>query len=88
MFGECCGPGEWKRRECYDRHRQEAQANKQMLRGCFRCARRKSQSQCSNYGGLKFSRLEHAAVSLAASQQHFAASHTTSSLGRHILPLI
>lgn len=70
MFGECHRPSVWKRGECYDRRRQEVQANKQMLRGCLRCGRGKSPSQCSNYGSLKFTRLEHSVFSQRLSSTH------------------
>lgn len=71
MFGECYRPSVRKRRECYDHHRQEARANKQMLRGFFRCTRRKSPSQCSNYSSLKFTKLVHSVFS-----QHLSSTHS------------
>lgn len=70
MFGECFRPSVWKQRECHRRRRQEAPANKQMLRGRFGCGRRKSQSQRSNYAGLKITRLQRSVVSRCLCSTH------------------
>lgn len=70
MFGECFGPSVWKQRERHRRRRQEAPANKQMLRGRFGRGRRKSQSQCSNYGGLKITRLQRSVLSQCLGSTH------------------
>lgn len=45
-------------------------ANKQMLRGRFGSGRRKSQSQCSNYGGLKITRLQRSVLSQCLCSTH------------------
>lgn len=67
MFGECCRPSVQKPRECC---RQEAPESKQMPRGCFGCRRRKSQLQCSNYGGLKITKLERGVLSQCLCSTH------------------
>lgn len=68
MFGECFGPSVWKQRE--RSARPEAPAHKQMLRGRFGSGRRKSQSQCSNYGGLKTTRLQRSVLSPCLRSTH------------------
>ena len=86
MFGECYRPSVSKQRECYDRRRQEAQANKQMLRAALDAEEENHHHNAAIMAvsnSLSWSTVCSHSVSAA-----LTASHTTSSLGQHILPLI